>query len=257
MHRVEPAITTEDAKGMGIVERISTFTTTYSTSNVPRNTNIHVLAEDLDGVLIAPGAVFDLNKTAGPSTAEKGYVPAGAIVNGQIESELGGGICQVATTMFNTVFFSGLPVVERSNHSLYISAYPKGRDAAISIGGKNLRFKNDTPHWILIATAYTSTSVTISLYGTDPGYTVSYETGPWTNVKSPPVREIKDPKLPVGSKVVEEQGQSGRTIVVTRTVTRDGSVIRTESFKSVYQPAEQVVRVGTKPVASKPTTTTP
>jgi len=257
MHRVEPDITTEDAKGMGIVERISTFTTTYSTSNKPRNNNIHVLADDLDGVLVAPGAVFDLNKTAGPSTAEKGYMPAGAIVDGQIESELGGGICQVATTMFNTVFFSGSPVVERHNHSLYISAYPTGRDAAISIGGPNLRFKNDTAHWILVATSYTASSVTISLYGTDPGYTVSYETGPWTNLKSPPVREIKDPKLPQGSRVIKEHGASGRTIVVTRTVTKGGTVVRTDSFKSVYKPVEQVVRVGTKPVSSTPTTTTP
>lgn len=257
MHRVQPDITTEDAKGMGIVERISTFTTTYSTSNVPRNTNIHVLADDLDGVLVAPGAVFDLNKTAGPSTAEKGYVPAGAIVNGQIESELGGGICQVATTMFNTVFFSGLPVVERHNHSLYIASYPQGRDATISIGGPNLRFKNDTPNWILIATSYTNSSITISLYGTDPGYTVTYETGPWTNLKAPPVQEIKDPKLPVGTRVVKEHGMSGRTIVVTRTVTQDGKVVRTDSFKSVYKPVEQVVRVGTKPVSSTPTTTTP
>lgn len=257
MRRVEPEVTTEEARAMGIKERISTFTTTYSASNKPRNNNIHVLARTLNGVLIAPGEVFDLNATAGPSTREKGYLPAGAIVNGRLETELGGGICQVATTLFNTVFFSGLPVVERHPHSLYISHYPKGRDAAISIGGKNLRFRNDTPNWILIATSYTDTSITISLYGTDPGYTVTYETGPWTNLVPPPVREIKDATLPQGTRVIVERGVSGRSVVVTRTVSKGGAVVRTDTFRSTYRPSEEVVRVGTKPVASTPTTTTP
>lgn len=257
MKRVEPEITTDEARAMGIKERISTFTTTYSASNKPRNNNIHVLARTLNGVLIPPGEVFDLNATAGPSTREKGYLPAGAIVNGRLETELGGGICQVATTLFNTVFFSGLPVVERHPHSLYISHYPKGRDAAISIGGKNLRFRNDTPNWILIATSYTDTSITISLYGTDPGYTVTYETGPWTNLVPPPVREIKDATLPQGTRVIVERGVSGRSVVVTRTVSKGGAVVRVDTFRSTYRPAEEVVRVGTKPVESTPTTETP
>ena len=257
MHRVEPDITTEEAGQMGIVERISTFTTDYASSNKPRVANIHLLADALNGTLIPPGGTFDFNKTIGPRTAEKGYQEANAIVNGELVPQLGGGICQVGTTIFNTVFFSGLPVVERRNHSLYISHYPKGRDATVSWGGPNFKFKNDTPDWILIATSYTNSSVTISLYGTDPGYKVTYDTGPWTNLKDPPVREIKDPKLPVGSKVVEERGVSGRTIVVTRTVTKGGTVVRTDTFKSTYKPTEEVVRVGTKKASSTTPTSTP
>ena len=257
MRPVEAERSTAEAEAMGIVERIATFTTNYTASNKPRNNNIHVLARDLDGLLIAPGDTFDLNAAAGPSTPEKGYVPAGAIVNGVIVPELGGGICQVATTMFNTIFFSGLPVVERHAHSLYLSNYPTGRDAAISIGGKNLRFTNDTEHWILIDTSYTDSSITISFFGTDPGYEVSYETGPWTNITSPPVKEIMDSTLALGSRVVQTPGQSGRTVVVIRTVKQDGAVIRTDTFKSVYRSTEEIVRVGTKPptpAPSEPTT---
>ncbi len=257
MERVEPEITTEEARAMGITERLSTYTTEFSSANKPRVNNIHVLADALDGTLLAPGETFSFNETIGPRTAEKGYQEANAIVNGELVPQLGGGVCQVGTTIFNTVFFSGLPVVERHNHSLYISHYPKGRDATVSWGGPDFKFKNDTEHWVLISTSYTDSSVTISLYGTDPGYDVDYETGPWTNVKPFPVREVEDPDLPLGTKVVETKGVTGRTIVVTRVVKKGGAVIRTDTFKSVYRPTEEVVTVGTKAPASQPATTTP
>jgi len=256
MKRVEPELTTEKAKTLGISERLSTYTTTFSSSNKPRVNNIHTLADALDGTLVAPGEVFSFNETIGQRTAEKGYQEANAIVNGKLVPQLGGGICQMGTTIFNTVFFSGLPVVERRNHSLYISHYPKGRDATISWGGPDFKFRNDTDKWVLVATAYTNSSVTVSLYGTDPGYKVTYVTGPFTNVVPYPVREIKDPTLPKGTKIVDEKGASGRTIVVTRTVTKDGRVIHTDTFKSVYKAAEEVVRVGTK-VTAPSTTPTP
>ncbi len=258
MHRVEPEITTAVAQSMGIVERISTFTTDYASSNKPRVNNIHTLADALDGTLVPPGGTFSFNETIGQRTAEKGYQEANAIVNGKLVPQLGGGICQVGTTIFNTVFFSGLPVVERRNHSQYISHYPTGRDATVSWGGPDFKFKNDTPNWILIATGYSNSTVTISLYGTSPGYQVTYDTGPWTDIKDPPVKEVPDPALPAGSRVVDERGVSGRTIVVVRHVMSNGTEIRTDSFRSVYRPTEEVVRVGTAGAApSAPTTTTP
>ncbi len=258
MHRVEPEITTAEAQGMGIVERISTFTTDYAASNKPRVNNIHILADALDGALVPPGGTFSFNETIGPRTAEKGYQEANAIVNGKLVPQLGGGICQVGTTIFNTVFFSGLPVVERKNHSQYISHYPTGRDATVSWGGPDFKFKNDTPNWVLVATGYTNSTVTISLYGTKPGYEVTYDTGPWTDLKDPPIKEVPDPTLPAGSRVVDEKGISGRTMVVVRHVKKDGVEFRTDTFKSVYRAAEEVVRVGTGAGApSSPTTTTP
>ena len=108
------------------------------------------------------------------------------------------------------MFESGLPVVERQNHSFYISHYPKGRDATVSWGGPDFKFKNDTDHWILIATGYSTSSVTISLYGTDPGYDVTSDVGSWTNVKPHPVKEIEDTTLPEGSRVTEDAGVDGR-----------------------------------------------
>ncbi|TLM78550.1 MAG: hypothetical protein FDZ70_03965, partial [Actinobacteria bacterium] len=254
--RMQPAITTEKAKTMGIRERLATYTTSYSPSNKPRVNNIHLLADALDGALVAPGATFSFNGHIGPRTAAKGYQEAPAIVGNKLVPQLGGGICQVGTTIFNAVFFSGLPTVERHNHSFYISHYPKGRDATVSFGGPDFKFKNDTADWVLIKTAHSAGTVTISLYGTDPGYEVEYETGAFENVKPHGVVEKDDPTLTVGSRVVEDEGEDGKSVVVTRIVKKGGQVIRTDTFKSVYKVKTEVVRVGTKPV-STPTSSTP
>lgn len=244
--RVEPEITTEVAKEMGIKERIATYTTTYSSGNRPRVNNIHVLADMLDGTLVAPGETFSFNGTIGPRTTDKGFQAANAIVNGELVPQLGGGICQVATTFFNSIYESGLPVLERKNHSLYISSYPKGRDAAVSWSAPDLKFKNDTDKWVLIATGYSNSSVTISLYGTDPGYDVTSEVGSWTNIKDHPVEEVEDDTLPEGSRVTETSGADGRTITVKRIVKKDGELVREDSFRSVYRTKKEIVRVGTK-----------
>jgi len=257
MRSIEPELTTAEAEAMGIKERLGTFTTEFDSSNKPRVHNIHLLADTLDGTLVAPGEVFSFNGTTGERTAAKGYKAAGAIVSGEIVPQIGGGICQVGTTIFNAVFFSGLPVVERRNHSLYISHYPKGRDATINWGGPDFKFKNDTDHHVLVATSHTAGSITVSIYGTNPGYTVTYDTGPWTNVVPPTVKTVEDDAMPVGARVVESTGQSGRTIVVTRHVLLNGTEIRTDTFKSVYRATQEIVRVGTKVVESIPTTTTP
>ncbi len=254
--RVEPEITTEKAQAMGINERIATYTTSFSASNRPRVNNIHTLAAALDGTLVPPGGVFSFNETIGPRTAAKGYQEAPAIIGGQLVPTLGGGICQVATTMFNTVFESGLTVVERRNHSFYISSYPNGRDAAVAWGGVDLKFKNDTSQWILVATAYSNSSVTVSLYGTDPGYTVTASAGPFTDIVPFSVKETEDPTLALGTRIVEDSGVNGRRIAVKRTVKKGGSVVREDTFTSVYRPKQEVVRVGTKVDESVVTTGT-
>lgn len=257
MTRREPELTTEKARGMGIKERFGTYTTEYSSGNAPRVNNIHTLAEAIDGTLVPPGGTFSFNEAVGERTAEKGYQEAPAIINGELVPQLGGGICQVGTTLFNAVFESGLPVAERHNHSFYISHYPKGRDATVSWDGPDFKFRNDTKQYVLVAAGAGSSSVTISIYGTDPGYEVEARVGDWYGVRSPSTRTLKDPKLEKGAKVVEESGQSGRSIKVTRIVTKDGKVIREDTFTSVYRPVAQVVRVGTKPPASTEPTATP
>jgi vancomycin resistance protein YoaR len=251
---LEPELTAEKAKEMGIVERISTYTTTFIASQKSRVNNIHLLADALNDKLVPPGGTFDFNQTVGQRTAAKGYQEAPAIVNGRLVPQVGGGICQIGTTFFNTVFFSGLPVIERKNHSFYISHYPKGRDCTVTWGGPNLRWKNDTPYWVLVKTSYTKSSVTVSLYGTDPGYDVAYTTSAFSNVRPHTIEEVVDPTLTTGIRVMEEGGVDGALCTVVRTVTKAGVVVRTDTFVSNYKPKVEIVRVGSKPGPSIPAT---
>lgn len=243
---VVPEITTEKAQKMGIKERIGTYTTTFMSGNKPRVNNIQLLASSLDNVLVGPGKTFSFNGTVGERTAEKGYKAAGAIVDGALVEQLGGGICQVNTTLFNAVLLSGLPITQRINHSNYISHYPTGRDATVSWGGPDFKFVNNLDTWVLISSSYSDSSVTISLYGTDPGYSVSLSTSDWSNIKKYPTQEIPDPKLKKGTKVVESSGVDGGVITVTRVVKKGDKTISESKFTSHYKPAPQVVRVGTK-----------
>ncbi|MBK5211992.1 MAG: VanW family protein [Coriobacteriia bacterium] len=245
-HAVEPSITTKKAQTMGIENRISTYTTSFNPGNKPRVANIQLLARSIAGTLLAPGKTFSFNGTIGERTAEKGYKEAGAIVNGEVVPQLGGGICQVNTTLFNAVLLSGLPITQRRNHSYYISEYPVGRDATVSWGGPDLKFVNNLDTWVFISSAYTNSSVTISIYGTDLGYSVNLSTSDWSNIKDYPINEIKDEKLKTGTKIIERTGIKGGTVVLTRTVSDGTKQVLKDTFTSHYAAKPQVVRVGTK-----------
>lgn len=242
----EPRLTTAEAQGYGIKQRISTFGTRFGSDNKTRVNNIRLLAKAIDGSLVPPGETWSLNGHVGERTAEKGYMEANAIIDGKLVPQLGGGICQVASTVFNAIFFSGEPVEERSNHSFYISHYPTGRDATVSWDGPDLKFRNDTGNWILIKTATTDTSVDVSLYGTDPGYKVAFTTSPLTKTTNFGTEVTRDPTLPVGTRLVKDAGIPGYDVTVVRTVTRNGKTVRTDTFKSKYKPKVEIVVEGTK-----------
>jgi vancomycin resistance protein YoaR len=251
---VPPKLSTREAKAMGIVTRLSIFTTTYNPGQASRVNNIHLMAKSIDGALVAPGEIFSLNEQVGPRTAERGYQKAPVIVRGELVPGLGGGVCQVATTLFNTAFFAGLPIVERRNHSFYISHYPTGRDATISYGSIDLKFKNDTSAYLLIKAWYSSSSLTFAIYGPDIDFKVTYSTSPFSNYKPYKVEKIEDPTLPKGKEEVEQSGIMGRSVTVTRRVYRNGQLVIEDTFHSVYRPRTQVVRVGTKEEGSSETT---
>ena len=160
-----PQRTTEIAKTMGITSVVSSYTTTYG-GTPGRLNNVQLVAELIDGTLIAPGGTFSFNGTTGERTAEKGFQEAPVIINGELQNGLGGGICQVSTTVFNAAFEAGLPITARTNHALYISHYPLGRDATVNYPDLDLKFANDTAHWLLLRTFVGAGSLTVNLYGT-------------------------------------------------------------------------------------------
>lgn len=245
-----PAFTTEEARALSIVEKISIFTTTFDPANTPRVSNIDLMADAIDGTVVRPGETFSLNDATGPRTPERGYREAQIIVDGELVPGIGGGVCQVGTTLFNAVFLSGVEVLERTNHSLHISKYPIGRDATVNYGYQDLKFRNDTPHGILMKTSVTSKALTVSFFSTSVGRTVEVQTSPRRNPKEPPVKYVDDPTLPAGQEVVVEQGSAGFDITVIRTVREGDSVIRTDTFVSKYRPWKRIIRRGTGPAPS-------
>ena len=161
----KPEVSTSEAKAMGIDDRLSTFTTEH-TPGEPRVTNIHLAADVLDGALVLPDTMFSLNERVGPRTKERGFVNAPVIYEGEFTEDVGGGTSQLATTTFNAAFFAGYPFVEYQPHSFYIDRYPMGREATVSYPAPDLKFRNDTAHPFVIATSYTDSSITVSIYGT-------------------------------------------------------------------------------------------
>ena len=243
----QPELTTKEAKALGVKEVMSTFTTTFNSGDVPRVHNIGLIAAAVHGRLVRPGEVFSMNAATGQRTAAKGYRTAHVIQNGEIVDGLGGGVCQAGTTMFNAVFFAGLPVIERRNHSLHISHYPMGRDATLDWPGTDLKFRNDSPYGIYITSRATPSTLTFTFWSTSRGYKVTASTSAARNFRAPPTRYEDDPTLPKGEEVVEEAGSQGFDVTVSRTVTKGGTVVRRDSFVSNYVPWVRVVRRGTGP----------
>src|SRR5207245_4053367 len=132
----------------------------------------------VDGKLIGPGETFSFNGTTGERSAAKGFLEAPVIVNGELSTGLGGGVCQVSTTVFNAAYDAGLKITERTNHALYISHYPQGRDATVDYPDVDLKFVNDTGHWILLRTFVGSSSLVVSLYGAPQHRTVESTVAP-------------------------------------------------------------------------------
>src|SRR5205814_3271824 len=197
-----PKLTTAAAKGMGVKEAGGTYTTEYG--GVPnRIHNVQLVAHLIDDHLIAPGDEFSFNKTTGERNAAKGFLEAPVIVNGELQTGLGGGVCQVSTTVFNAAFDAGLKITERTNHALYISHYPQGRDATVDYPSVDLKFVNDTGHWLLLRTFVGPSSLVVSLYGTPTHRRVVIDTAPLKTVAAPPDKRLPHPTLAARETAVE------------------------------------------------------
>lgn len=257
-----PSFSTADAEAYGIMDKIGSYTTEYTVASSAKVTNIHLAADLLNNSLIEPEGTWSFNGTAGECNEARGFQKAKSIVEGEYVDEIGGGICQVATTVFNAVFDSGLPIAERVNHGFYLIAYPAGRDATVSWQWPDLKFDNDTGHWMLLTMSYTDNSVTCTLWGTNPGYTVESSDSGFTDRTDFEKKEIENPELAKGEEKIKQEGVRGRTIVVTRYVYNSaGELLRKTDFKSVYAPEPEIKEVGTKEVpkeaekeTAKPTT---
>ena len=233
--------TTEEARDLKIRERVSTFTTYFPHADY-RNTNIGRAAEIVDGTLLEPGETFSLNGIVGERTAANGFTEGYVISDGILVTELGGGVSQLATTLFNAAFFAGLEDVEHKPHSFYIDRYPVGREATVAWGAVDLKFRNDTPYGVLVETHVTpstpSTSgvVTVDMWSTKY-WDITTSTSERYNETEPETRRVNTRQCH------PNEGYGGFDVDVWRYFRRAGSseLVRTEKFHTTYIPSDTVI----------------
>jgi vancomycin resistance protein YoaR len=227
----QPAkLTTDQLNGLGIVGVIGEFSTGGFAPDSGQN--IRRAAQVISGTIVRPGETFSLNGATEPRDAAHGYVEAGIISDGHASRGIGGGVSQLATTLFNAAYFAGMTDVAHKTHSFYISRYPPGREATVFEGAIDLRFRNDSSTGVLIQTAWTPASLTVRLYGTKH-YDVTSTTGPRTKPTEP-----TEVKIPDGQPCKPSLGAPGFTVTDTRTL-RDVKTgqVKTERRTTRYNPS--------------------
>jgi vancomycin resistance protein YoaR len=254
---VEPDLTTAEAQAMGITVKLADYQTEWE-GTPDRQTNVKITTQYASNVILAPGEVYDFDKQIGRRTEARGYKLApGIVAPNQLEDVLGGGICQVSTTLFNAAFFAGLEIVERHNHSIFVDHYPLGRDATVTAGGKNMSFRNDTAHHILIRGASDGIKTKFVIYGTKDGRSVDYETGEFYDVQDMTQVTYVNRFLHPGTTAIMAEGQPGRSIKVIRTVTAaDGTVLHHDTFVSKWEMSPLKIEVPPRKTATTKKTTT-
>ncbi|WP_432506365.1 VanW family protein [Kineococcus arenarius] len=242
-----PALSTEELTGLGIVEQISTFTTTL-TSDRDRTENIRIAAAAVDGTLLRPGEEFSMNDTVGERTPARGYNRAGVISNGRLVEGYGGGVSQLSTTLFNAVFFAGLDEIEHKPHSFYISRYPEGREATIDWRSIDNRFRNDSGHGVYITAGISGNQLTVSMYGTKR-WDVRALKSARSNIRTP--RTIYD----TSSDCSPQSSNTGFDVTVTRVMTPvGGGAEQRESWTTRYNAQNRIV-CGPDPATVRPSPT--
>jgi vancomycin resistance protein YoaR len=248
---VEPRLTTERARALGVTRALATYTTAYA-GTAERIQNLRRAVSIVNGTTLPPGATFSFNEVVGPRTKKRGFEKAPTIVEREYKNAYGGGVSQVATTIFNAAWEAGLRITARTAHTLYIDRYPLGRDATVNYPDVDLRFVNDTKNWVVVQGQAGDVGITISLLGAPTNRRVVSEPGELVETAPPDVEEVPDPTLYVGETVVVDEGEPAREVSVKRTVYEGDEVLSTETWTTEYLSEPKIVRVGTVPVPAPP-----
>ena len=234
LERTAPRRSTADAEKYGITTKIAGAVTELGDSSENRIHNVALMADILDNRLVMPGEQFSFNDAVGPRTEERGFLEGSAIVDGLLLPSIGGGVCQVASTLFEAVYNAGLEVDERHNHDFYISHYPVGLDATVAWNDLDFRFTNNTDHPILIRATADASTMIVNLYSAPSNRTVETTTSDHYDIKKAKKRFIVDKYAAPGSVAIYTDGQDGFAVDVQRVVKEDGKVLSEDTFVSTY-----------------------
>ncbi|UWV46952.1 VanW family protein [Acetivibrio thermocellus] len=259
---IQPKVTTDEVNAKLFRDVLASSSTSFSTSgqnNYNRGINIGVAASKINGKILAPGEVFSFNDVVGPRTVANGFKIAKEYVNGKIVDGVGGGVCQVSSTLYSAVLFADLETVERQNHMFTVSYIPLGRDAAVAYNELDFKFKNNTNWPIKIVSSVKNNTVSFTIYGTkeEPGKTVELKHVQVGSQPSP-VKYIDDPNLEEGKTVVVQSGYTGYTIDTYKIVKINGNVVSNNKIhRSIYRSYETIIKRGTKKVEKVVQTNSP
>jgi vancomycin resistance protein YoaR len=242
---------------LGITELVGAYTTYFRGSSAERLQNIQTAAANFHGLLVPPGAVFSMASVMGTVSQDNGYAEAWIIYGGRTIKGVGGGVCQVSTTLFRTAFFAGYPIVERYSHAYRVGYYEQtasgwdenlaGLDATVFVPVVDFKFTNNTPYWLLMETYFrpNQRSLTWKFYSTSDGRTVEWQSSGPQNIVDPPDPVYEEnPDLAQGVIEQVDWAAEGADVSVTRTVYRNGEVLFSDTFNTHYMPWADVYQYG-------------
>jgi vancomycin resistance protein YoaR len=243
---------------LGVTQLVSEQTTYFYGSSSSRIQNIVAAAGQFHGVLVAPGEIFSMATILSDISLENGFAEALIIYGGRTIKGVGGGVCQVSTTLFRTVFFGGFPVIERYSHAYRVTYYEMDRsgskdarlaglDAAVFFPLVDFKFQNDTPYWLLMETYVNvqARTITWKFYSTSDGRSVTWDTtGPYNTVPPKPTVFEENPELREGELEQVDYSAEGADVSVSRSVWRNGQIYFSDEFRTYYQPWSAVCQYG-------------
>lgn len=243
-----PKKTIKDLGEEAFPEKIANYSTRYDATNYNRSNNLSIAAKKINGTIIMPGEVFSYNQVVGERTIEEGYKEAGAYAGGKVVQSVGGGICQVSSTLYNTALLANLEIVDRSNHAFLTGYVPASRDATVSWGSLDFKFKNTRKYPIKIESSAENGICEINIYGIkeEKEYEVVIQSKVLSDIPYT-VKYIEDDSVEKGTEVVEQYGENGCTSEAYRILKLNGEVVsKTLISRDTYDPMQRIVRKGTK-----------
>lgn len=230
-------VTNDDLKPLTTI--LASYTTYYDSSNESRTHNIEIASNKINGTLIKPGQIFSFNDVVGERTAEAGFDDAPVMIDGKLVPGIGGGICQVSSTLFNTALLSGMTIVERTPHFEPVGYIPAGRDATVAYGYLDFQFKNPYSKPVYVLSIMNGGEITIYIIGTpeDDPKSVSITVGNRSEIPNKTITKI-DPTI---KEDTTQEGHVGLKMYTYRHITYGNGVSDTDTYESIYDPVDTII----------------
>lgn len=244
----KPKVTTSQIGSEAFPDLLATYSTRYDGGNVDRTTNLKLACQKINDKVILPGETFSYNKTLGERTSAAGYKYAKVYENGEVVDGIGGGICQISSTLYNSVLMANMEVTERRNHQFVTSYTPAGRDATVVYGQTDFKFKNTRNCAIKIKASSSNGIATVSIYGVkeENEYTVSFSTKTISTIPYT-VKYVNDSTLAAGKEKVKQSGANGMITETYIIKSLNGKVVSSKLLsKDTYNAMQRIIARGTK-----------